>query len=287
LKSHTTVADIPGRLCAPDFFGIVLIFSESEFPCRIGARAYATFEPSKQHNTTMKNKMVSSVSAALFMLAAVIFAQPVQAQESSSMDSLFSAVNKKDRIGFSVSFGSRSNRITSSLEAINNMSLTAQGGTVGVLWGNRVIETKLVAGYYYSGAQVPHSIDMIELEASARFYPLNAFTGKEHKVTPYLNVGASRNHYKMFGFYGLHETGLRNYSVSTEPYLGNIDAYYGSMGTGVEVKVFDQGDFVKLFSEVNYHRLLHQNASDLFQNTALSGQLSINVGVSFGINRFK
>jgi hypothetical protein len=233
----------------------------------------------------MKKNLITKVRVAITAMAVIFLLHPAQAQEEST-ENEFEAANKKDRIGFSVSFGSRFNNVSSSFDAINEMNLSSQGGSVGVTWGNRIVETKLTAGYYYSGAKVPHTIEVIELESSVRFYPLSALFKKEYKVAPYFTGGVSRSYHKLFGFYGRPESGPVNYSVSTEPYLGSMTTYFGSVGTGLEVNAFNHADFVKLFAEVNYLRPFTQTSTDLFKSTALSNQVNINVGVSFGINRF-
>ncbi len=196
-------------------------------------------------------------------------------------------INKrsKDHLGFFVSFGTRSNKITSNHTAINNMKLMEEGGSAGLLWGNHMIETKLSIGYYYSASRAAHTVDLINVESAIQFYPLSAITGKTHVVEPYLTTGLSANTYKFYGFYASNEP-APNYSLSMEPYLGNVNSYLGSVGAGLTINLLNEGNFVKLFTEVNYNTVLLQKSSDLFKNTQVSNQLNVNVGVSFGINRF-
>lgn len=224
----------------------------------------------------MKKRFILDASVGLIILFSTLNFTTSQAQIRNK---------KNDNLGFSVSFGSRSNKISSNLSAIDMMKLVEEGASVGMLWSNNLVETKITVGYYYSASRVPHTVDLINLETSLRFYPLNALSGRTHKLEPYLNTGISANNYKLYGFYAGAESQTPNYSVTLEPYLGNLAAYYGTIGAGFEINLLDQNNFVKLFSEVNYQGALLQKSSELFKNTRVSNQLSINVGVSFGLNR--
>lgn len=224
----------------------------------------------------MNKKTLLPISASLIVLVSLLQFHTSNAQIN---------IRPKSHAGISVSFGSRSNKVSSNHTAIDNMKLMEVGGSVGVLWGNNIVETKLALGYYYSASSVAHTVDLINLESAIQFYPLQAITGKTHKINPYVSTGLTANQYKFYGFYAGNE-GVINYSVSIEPYLGNVTSYFGSVGAGLEVNLLDQDDFVKLFAEVNYHSALLQKSSDLFTNTRVSNQVSIQVGVSFGVNRF-
>lgn len=224
----------------------------------------------------MKKRFILNASASLIILLSTLNFTTSLAQINDA---------KKDHLGFSVSFGSRSNKITSDHSAIDKMKLVEEGASVGLLWGNDVVETKVTVGYYYSASSVPHTVDLVNFESSFQFYPLYALSGRTHKVQPYLTTGLAANNYKLHGYYSGAESET-NYSTSIEPYLGNVTSYFGSAGAGFEVNLLDQNDFVKFFSEVNYNSALYQKSSELFKNTRVSNQLSINVGVSFGFNRF-
>jgi hypothetical protein len=224
----------------------------------------------------MKNRFILNAGVGLIILLSTLNITISQAQADDE---------KKDHLGFSVSFGTKTNRIVSNHSAINNMKLAEEGGSVGLLWGNDLLEAKVNVGFYYSSARVPHTVDLVNLESTLQFYPLFALTGKTHKVQPYLSTGLAVNNYKLYGYYAGTE-GEVNYSISIEPYLGNITTYFGSLGAGLEVNLIDQNDFVKLFTEINYYSPLQKTSSVLFNDSQVTRQLGINVGVSFGLNRF-
>lgn len=225
----------------------------------------------------MKNSNIFRATAASLLIIAALALSPAYAQVTNA---------ERNHVGIAVAFGTKSAKIASNFSAINGMNLIEEGGSVGVLWGNKVMETKFSAGFYYSSSRVPHTVDLVNLESSVNFYPLSAIAGRKHLIEPYFTAGLAANNYKFYGFYSGTTEGPRNYSVSLEPYLGNVVNYYGSVGTGFEVNLVKQNNFVKLFSEINYNSALIQKSSALFANSRVSNQLSVSIGLSFGLNRF-
>ncbi len=225
----------------------------------------------------MKTKALSRITQSVMVLCAVLFLQIGNAQISYK--------DQRDHFGLTASFGDRVNKVSSNYSAIDKMKLVEEGGSLGLLWGSRSIETKLTLGFYYSASCVPHTSDLIEMEASANFSPLSFITKKFHAVEPYIIGGVSRNLYKMYGYYGAKQELPTNRSVDLEPLLGNINVYMVSIGTGVSVNLYDSYDFVKLFADVKYSSPVMTTKSTVFNDTYFSNQLSINLGVSFGINR--
>ncbi len=230
----------------------------------------------KQTKKIMRKTFLRTASAGLILFISTLTFTTSQAQINDL---------KKDHLGFAVGFGYSSNKISSNFSAIDKMKLTEEGGSIGLLWGNNLVETKIAVGFYYSSPGVPHTVDRVNVETSLRYYPLNSFQSTSKKITPYLTTGLSANNYKLYGFYAGTESQTPNYSIGIEPYIGSVTGYIGSVGAGIELNLLDQHDFVKLFSEVNYNSAIAQKSSDLFKDTRVSNQMSINVGISFGINR--
>jgi len=224
----------------------------------------------------MKKSIILQATTSLIILFAILNFTTSEAQISNS---------ERNHIGVSVSFGAKSAKLSSDLTAIHAMNLMEEGGSAGLLWGNKVVETKLTVGFYYSASRVPHTVDLVNLESSFNFYPLSAISGRRHLVEPYFTAGLAANNYKFYGFYTGSES-TPNYSVSMEPYLGNVVSYFGSVGTGLEVNLLRENDFVKLFTEINYNSALLQKSSAPFANTSISNQISVSIGLSFGLNRF-
>lgn len=225
----------------------------------------------------MKKNILIQANAGLILLFAILTINTSQAQINNA---------ERHHIGVAVSFGNKATKISSDLAHIHQLNLLQEGGSVGLLWGNKAMETKLALGFYYSASRVDHTIDLINVESSVNFYPLSALTGRKHKLEPYFTSGLSANNYKFYGFYTAAEPGKPNYSVSEEPYLGSVATYYGSVGTGLEFNLLRQNDFVKIFTEVNYSSPLIQKSSDPFKNTHLSNQLCVSLGLSVGLTSF-
>ncbi len=225
----------------------------------------------------MKKNIIIQASVGLILLFAILTINTSKAQINNA---------ERHHIGVSVSFGSKATKISSNIAHIHQLNLLQEGGAVGLLWGNKALETKLAVGFYYSASRVDHTIDLINLESSFNFYPLSALTGRKHKFEPYLTAGISANNYKFYGFYTASEAVKPNFSVSEEPYLGSVATYYGSIGTGLEFNLLRQNDFVKIFTEVNYSNPLIQKAADPFKNTHFSNQICVSLGVSVGLTCF-
>ena len=225
----------------------------------------------------MKTKALLRIAQSAIMVSAILFFQMANAQTES--------LNRKHHMGLIGSFGEKISRISSDHSRLNDTKLVEEGGALGMTWGTRAIDTKLTLGFYYSAACVPHTTDLIELEASANVYPLGLLTRKMHTVEPYLTAGIAKNFYKMHGYYVESEQGTSNNSVPDQPYLGNMDIYMVSVGTGVSISLYESYDFLKLFADVKYSKQLISANSASFRETSMGDQLAINLGITFGINR--
>ncbi len=229
----------------------------------------------------MKTKTLLQIAQGILIiiLSAFLFFKKADAQTRYS--------DQRDHLGFTASFGTRSNKVSSNYAAIDNMKLVEEGGSAGLIWGSKIVETKLTIGFYYSSSKVPHTTDLMEIESSTNFYPLSALTKKIHIVEPYVTGGFSKNYYKLHGYYiGEQPKGV-NHSVAIEPYLGSLDVYLFSIGSGIDVNLGDKFQFIKLFADAKYSSPFASIKSTVFKDTRLSNQMTINVGVSFGMNRLK
>lgn len=234
----------------------------------------------------MKTKTSLSALKGVLIVITLLITSVAQGQLMRSNNRNIAAA-KRDHLGFTVSFGVRSSVLSSNYAAIDGMQALEEGGSAGLVWGSRAFETKLVIGYYYSAAQVKHTTDMIEMEATSNFYPLHAFKKEDSRINPYFSMGVTKNYYKLYGYYTTEENSQINYSVSREPYLGKLDVYNASLGAGVAINLLNNYDFVKLFAATQYNKPFSTIASNDFRQTKTSAQWSFNLGVSFGTNRLK
>lgn len=237
----------------------------------------------------MKSRINDSIARGVLLIIISLVVIIAQAQEFEPLRKTEKDVEqvKRDHVGFMVSFGTRSSTLSSNYAAIDGMNVLEEGGSAGIIWGSRAFETEITLGYYYSAARVAHTTDLIEVRSSTRFYPLRAIKKGSSRVNPFLSAGVTKNYYKLYGYYTTEEITQINCSVSKEPYLGNLNVYNASVGAGVSVSLLNDYDFLKLFASTNYSRPFSTQSSTDFRQTTMSDLWSFNLGVSFGVNRFK
>lgn len=228
----------------------------------------------------MKASVIINITKSILALVIVFNALLVQAQEN------FKKI-KRDYFGFTASFATKSSSLSSNYAAIDKMDVLQQGGALGVLWGSRGFQTKLSGGYYPSTDHVAHTTDLVQLEINTNLYPIYMIQKKSSIIEPYFTFGISKSYYKLYGFYTNEQSNLNNnYSVSIEPYLGNLNLYNAVIGAGLEINLLDDYEFCKLFVDARYSSPVSKKSSYDFTQTSASSQVSISVGISFGTNRF-
>lgn len=123
--------------------------------------------------------------------------------------------------GFETSFGVKSFTIHSNIKPLQNMSVIEEGGRAGALWGNKVLRSRIGAGFYYSACSVPNTVDLFESDASVNFYPFGLFS-IHHLLQPYITGGLSYGIYKFSGAYLDNELASSNLSYGEQRPLGNV-----------------------------------------------------------------
>jgi hypothetical protein len=214
----------------------------------------------------------------------------VQAQPQT-----FATSRKHLHIGFDVAFGTKSFLISSDITELNQLKVLEEGGSGGVVVGNDIIELNLRQGYYYSAARVAYTVDLVESEADIAINIFGLIMRQAYKVQPYALLGIERNSMGFYGFYASkpdseitaaaagNSMKKRNYSTSQTPVAGKVVAIRAAVGLGFSYTIPIQYSFVKLYSEVNYGYPVHISSEQL-KNTTVSNQVTMNVGVSFGVN---
>ncbi len=150
--------------------------------------------------------------------------------------------------GFESSFGSRSYNINSSIGNLDQLTVGQEGGRVGIILGNRVVQANVqLLGYFFSTSSMAGSIDLYENGVSVNFYPMALLFNKEVRVEPYFTGGLTYERIKFRGYYLSNDNGPINYSTCEEPFLGAINQVNAYLGVGVDFKIIDQYDFVHLF----------------------------------------
>jgi hypothetical protein len=186
------------------------------------------------------------------------------------------------QFGFEGSFGVKSFTISSNIDKINQLNVIEEGATLGVVVGSKIARIRIRQGYYYSSSSVTQTVDEVRSSIGLNLYPSKFFTD-EARLMPYITMGVERNLFKMNGFYGNDASTVRNYSVSEAPYLGKISIIQATLGAGLEYRIATPGHFVSFFGEARYGKNIRTNSStELFSQTSLSGQMAVNIGISYG-----
>jgi hypothetical protein len=188
---------------------------------------------------------------------------------------------KIKHIGMEGSFGVRSFLVTSNINQIKNMRASHDGGSLGVVLGNRKVKYKLTAGYYFSSGNTPQTQDLYELAQHMNYYPLISILPKS-KIQLYITQGISLNKLKFYGNY-LDDQPSRTLH---EPHIGSLNQISLSGGLGLEYRVPSPCDIIHIFAEAQFGTPVQLNASNkAFSLTKLNQSTQFNIGVSFGRKR--
>jgi hypothetical protein len=192
---------------------------------------------------------------------------------------------KKYQFGFEGSFGIKSFTLSSNIAKIDGLNVIEEGGAIGVVAGTRIARVRIRQGFYYSSSDVTQTVDEMRSSFGINVYPLQFFTNNA-RLLPYITMSMERNIFKMHGFYGEDASARHNYSVSQAPYLGKITTIQSSIGAGLEYRMKVPGHFITFFAEARYGKNVStQSSTALFNGTAISDQIGMNVGISYGYSR--
>jgi hypothetical protein len=189
--------------------------------------------------------------------------------------------------GFDVAFGTRSFKLSSDIDKINGMNIQEEGATIGLLLGNKIWQTKLRQGYFYSSACVPYTTELIETELNININPLQMIKVRFRSVEPYITTGVERNAIRLHGNYvskdRAADAGGANRSFDEQSYLGRIVVTRASVGAGLQYRIPYQHSFLRLFAEARYgYALTHGTHESWFKHTSVSNQVAVSAGVCFG-----
>ena len=198
----------------------------------------------------------------------------------ASLNSLAQTANESYN-GFKASFGVHALKVQSNVRELSELPAKFDGGSVGVVTGNRFVRAGLtVAGFYYSTAKVSRTIDLVYSDATINFYPL-AFSQKNFRLQPYLASGLAVSRLKFYGHYLPEEPAKPiNYSAP-EPYIGKQRTLSAMFQFGLEYR-FPQYEFLTVFTDCTLLRPVASNADAMFEKTTMHKAASFQVGVAFG-----
>lgn len=184
--------------------------------------------------------------------------------------------------GFEANFGSKATRLTSNIPQIHEMNVIQEGGSVGLVFGNVWLKTRLqVAGFYYSNSKVPQTVNLIESGLFVNIYPINLITQEFCALNPYVSFGGDYSSMKFFGYYA-QDNAQQNYSSSNAPYVGRMLQSRGGIATGLEWRLNRNSDFIHIFGEFRYSFNVASDADAPLEHTKSGNATTVNLGVSFG-----
>jgi hypothetical protein len=191
---------------------------------------------------------------------------------------------KRKYLGLEASFGTRAFNLNSDIKALNNARLGHIGGSIGFVYGNEIIKTRIrTLGYFCPDNNNPRPQDIYESSLTTNFYPFEFVRTHNALFHPYITTGFSRTTTKYYGNY-LNDG---NWAGKEEPFLGKVIQYNVVGGLGVEMRLETDRDFVHLFLEGMFEKTLSRNSRQAaFEKTSATGITSFNIGVSFGRKRF-
>jgi hypothetical protein len=216
----------------------------------------------------------NAIKAIVLSLFYVILSVYTLVAEAQSLDF------RGNYTGAAASFQTRFFTLRSDIEALDGLQVVQEGGQAGLYFGNRAIRSHIgLVGLLYSSMRVPRTINVFEVEAGVNYYLLQG-----RRVEPYLTGGLVFDNLRFRGHY-LNNGEQVNMS-EPEPYLGSIAMMDATVGGGVEVGLLDSFQFVHLFTEIKYGMKIFESASNAaFENTTISDQLMVGLGLRFGILR--
>jgi hypothetical protein len=183
--------------------------------------------------------------------------------------------------GFKAAFGVHALKVNSNVPELSQISAKFDGGSVGVVKGNKFVRAGLtVAGFYYSGDNVPRTIDLVYSDATVNFYPL-AFSKKDFRIQPYIASGLALSRFKFYGHYLPQEPSKPiNYSAP-EPYIGKQRTISAMLQCGLEYR-FPEYEFLTFFTECTLLKPITSTADVMFEKTSIHNVASFQVGIAFG-----
>lgn len=184
--------------------------------------------------------------------------------------------------GYEVSFAMQQHSLRSSVQKLNNLAVSELGVRVGAKLSSARAGLKGYGGIYYSGGDVPYSIDMLDAGIVGSLYFLRLRKIAYHSLEPYAVAGMAYQGARFYGSY-LNDV-MTNNSVGEGPFLGNVSWLQAMGGIGVEYQ-FESANlnFMHFFAEVRFGvPFLFHASIDEFSETQTSNATSLSFGVSFG-----
>jgi hypothetical protein len=218
--------------------------------------------------------------------------------------------------GLEVSGGSRSFAIKSNIAELDQLKVAEEGYTAGVSVGTESVIARTSFGAFKSSSLVREKVFLTEKKVGFDIFPLKIAGVKSSFFKPYILTNFDFSTLKFYGSYELPEVLMpvqQGHSdcpeaggppnpdegiveeefteIETpsgeEELLGKMNVTRFNAGAGINVHVPGKAHFLNFFGEVSYGFVLGKKAfMSEFDQTSISRQLSVNVGLSFGFKGF-
>ena len=218
--------------------------------------------------------------------------------------------------GLEVSGGSRSFAIKSNIAELDRLKVAEEGYTAGLKVGTESVIARASFGSFKSSGLVREKVYLTEKKLGLNFFPLKIAGTKSRFFKPYILTNFDFSTLKFYGSYELPKVLMPVQQGHTdcpegggppnpddeileeefteietpsgeEELLGKVNVTRFNAGAGINVHVPGKAHFLNFFGEVSYGFVLGKKAFvSEFEQTRISRQLSINVGLSFGFKGF-
>jgi hypothetical protein len=213
-------------------------------------------------------------------------------------------------IGIESSIGNRSFSISSNIPELDNLKVTEEGLNIGLIAGSEAVRGRFRYGMFKSSALVRQEVNLSEAEIGINIFPLYIFNQKSKFIKPYSIISFDYGTMKFYGNFALpkvepppppshmacpdapqpppvdesHEENNTPDEITDENrILGKLTVSRFNLGGGVQIHIPIQNKYINLFAEAKYCLPMGIKATVLeFEQTKVSRQLAVNVGISFG-----
>jgi hypothetical protein len=204
----------------------------------------------------------------------------------------------------------------SDIVEFNGLNAQEEGASAGLIAGFRGIDIQLVKGIYSSSNTMLQRVDMKTFEGAAHVYPLQFLSRKRRFIEPYVLSGVADHDYKLYGtsnpqvqvqqqmapphlcqMPGMEPPPLQvvpeepaplTETAETVPgelkYIGTVNVTRCNAGMGMVIHIYGKHTFINLFTEYKFgFPVKVVSAQEVLENTRVTIQKTIHVGISFGI----
>lgn len=186
--------------------------------------------------------------------------------------------------GFETGIGARPIKITSNLEAIDQMTVIKSGGNVGFFFGNDAFIVPVKVGFYYQAiGPEPRTFGILELEGRINYSLSYLLTKKTTRLNVYGIGGMSLQNLAFIGTYISKEDRLKKRNTNQEPVIGHQLSLNSLVGLGVQWNLNINYSYIAFFAEaVQPFELGYTNNNKVLSGSHIQNMTNFNIGIRVG-----